>query len=271
MTLNDLLPDILGRIEENEELGPVFWSLTYEILPELVDAMFEAALLTGVVQAVNVPITLPANTTYFSLAAGQGYGYSGFGAGGYGEGPYGGGVGVPGGVIAALRMKAPWTIRKVSLKGLSDVFPGWQNANPSTGGGYGEGGYGAGGYGGSFVPNQIACWFPLGVSGFGIFPQLNVESQVLMDFLVSPVVAPRPYVPTLPVPFPEQFTSAFAEYAAVMLRTKELGAEVEEAESIMNAYLDKMKQLSIFQNRLDSLVFTPAYGANSGVNRREIV
>lgn len=261
-TLASLLPDILGRLEENVEAGaPIFWNQTYEILPELVDAMFEAAMLTGVVQATNVLVTLPADTTYFSLQPGLSFG----------GGKYGTAVGIPGGALLALRMKAPYPIRKVSLKGLDDVVPGWQvQVNP--GGGFGSGGFGGGGYGGStpVVPNQIRGWFPLGVSGFGIWPQLEVESQVVMDFIVSPVTAPRPYTTNLLIPFQQEFQSAFPEYAASMLRSKELGAETEEAESVMNDYLESMKDLSLFQNRLDSLVFTPSYGANAGVNRRTI-
>ena len=245
-TLANLLPDLLSRLEEDPSPpGPIFWNQTYECLVELVDAMFEATLLTGVVQAVNIPITLQPNTTYFSIAQGQGYGFGGFGQGGYG-----GGLNAPPGALAALRMRAPWAIRKVSLKALDDVNPGWQNATPG---------------------NQVQSWFPLGISGFGIYPQMAYETQVVMDFIVSPTNAPRPYNTALPVPFEEQFISAFSEYAATLLRTKELGVETEEAEIVMNAYLDKMRQLSLFQNRLDSQVFTPAYGANVRVNQREIV
>jgi hypothetical protein len=244
MTLADLLPDTLSRLEELPSdggvAGPIFWSLTYECLPELVDAMFEAALLTGVVQAVDIPITLQSNTTYFSFSDSPSFGL----------GDYDGASGIPEGVIAALRMRAPWTMRKVSLKALDDVHPGWQNLAPS---------------------NQLRGWFPLGVSGFGIWPQLSVESQVVMDFITSPVNAPRPYVPTLPVPFEEQFVSAFSEYAAALLRTKELSADADEAAIVMEAYLDKMRQLSLFQSRLDSQVMTPAYGANVRVNQREVV
>ena len=250
MTLADLLEDVLGRLEElpannNGAPLPIFWNQTYEVLPELVDAMFEAALITGVVQAVNIPVTLQANTTYFSLAAGQGYGF-----GGFGEGGYGGGSGIPGGAVATLRLKAPWPIRKVSLAALDGSNPKWQQALPG---------------------NKLRAWFPLGVSGFGIYPQMAIDTVVLMDFLVAPVNAPRPYTTDLPVPFQEEFTSAFPEYAATMLRTKELGAETEETETIFTAYLEKMRQLSVFQNRLDSLVFTQSFGANAGVNRRELV
>jgi hypothetical protein len=250
VTLNDLLEDVLGRLEElpgnnNGAPLPIFWNQTYEILPELVDSMFEAALLTGVVQAVNIPVTLQPLTTYFSLALGQGYGF-----GGFGEGGYGGGSGIPAGAIATLRLKAPWPIRKVSLEALDGTEPNWQNALPG---------------------NKLRAWFPLGVSGFGIWPQMTDETVVLMDFLVSPVVAPRPYTTDIVVPFQEEFTSAFPEYAAAMLRMKELGAETEETETINAAYLEKMRRLSLYQNRLDSLVFTQSFGANAGVNRRMVV
>jgi hypothetical protein len=56
-----------------------------------------------------------------------------------------------------------------------------------------------------------------------------------------------------------------------MLRTKELTMDADEGSLVLQAYLDKMRQLSLFQSRLDSQVMTPAYGANVGVNRREIV
>lgn len=237
MTLNDLLPDVLGRLEENEEDGPIFWNQTYEILPYLVDAMFEAALLTGTVQAVNQQVTLPALTTYFSLQNNR---------------P----AGVPAGVICALRMKAPSTVRKTTLKGLSDMEPGWQNRaplQPTTRG------------------SNIISWMPIGVSMFGIYPQLAAETVVNMDFIVSPAVFPRPYATTIPVPFQTEFTTAFPEYAATMLRCKELSAEAEEADTVYQEFLDKMKGLSMFQNRIDSLVWTNSSGARSTVNRREVL
>ena len=231
MTLNDILPDTLARIEENEQSGPVFWSQTYEILPALVDAMFEAALITGTIQAINIPVTLAANTTYFSLQNNTG-------------------IGIPAGVIAALRLRSPWSIRKTTLKGLSDVTPEWQNAPAGT---------------------SIAAWFPLGVSQFGIYPQLTSQRQVVMDFIVSPVNVPRPYNTSITVPFLEEFTSMFPEYAAVVLRSKELGLEAEASQTVMNQFMTQMKGLSMWQNRLDSLNLTATYGAAMPKAKREIV
>src|ERR1700690_615607 len=104
LTLSSLLPDVLGRVEENVESGPVFWSLTGEVYPSMVDGIFEAALITGVVQLVSQQVTLDANTTWFSLQK-SGTGYAGNPT-------------VPVGIVAPLRMKAPYGIRKTSLSGL---------------------------------------------------------------------------------------------------------------------------------------------------------
>jgi hypothetical protein len=193
--------------------------------------MFEAALITGTVQAINLPVTLPANTTFISLQNNTA-------------------IGIPAGVIAALRLRLPWPIRKTTLKGLSDVIPGWENAAPAY---------------------QLRAWFPLGVSQFGIYPQLAYSQIAVMDFIVAPTTAARPYTTAIGVPFQEEFVSAFSEYAAVMLRSKELGAEAEESTAVLNEYMAQMKALSIFQSRLDSLVLTNTYGARATVNRRETV
>lgn len=236
MTLNDLTESTLGRIDELSENGPIFWSLIYEVLPTLVDAQFEAALLTGTVQTVNQAVTLAPNTTYFSLQNNTA-------------------IGIPVGVIAALRMRGPSAIRKTTLKGLSDMYPDWQNAvplQPTTRG------------------PSIISWFPLGTSAFAIYPQLSAQSVVTMDFITCPVNVPRPYNTSIVVPFAEQFASAFPEYAACVMRAKELGADAEEADTQMNEYMDKMRQLSLWQARLDSLVMTNSMGARATVSRREI-
>lgn len=237
MTLADLLSDLAGRVEETDPSAPVFWNLTYEFLPALVDAMFEASLITGTVQVHDVQVTIAAGTTYFDLQNNT---------------P----IGIPAGVVAALRLKAPYPIRKTTLQSLDATVPGWQSEAPlppETRG------------------SSIKAWFPLGVSKFGIYPQLAADSFVTMDFLVAPTTAVRPYTQTIPVPLQVEFGDLLPMYAAVVCRAKELGAESEEADTVMNEYLQAVKQLSLFQNRLDSLVLTKSYGAKVGVNNREIV
>ena len=249
-TLASLLPDVLGRCEENLPTdtppGPIFWNLTGEVYPMMVDALFEAALMTGVVQQSNVTVTLQPGITYFGLQQSS----VGYGQGGFGEGGYGGTIGVPQGTIAALRLRAPYSIRKTSLKALDDYQPNWQNATPGT---------------------QIQAWFPLGISGFGIWPQLSNEAEVVMDFLVSPVNVPRPYVGTIPIPLQTEFCDLVSQYAAAMLRAKEGGAEAEEADVTFQDFMGRMKQLSLFQSRLDSLIYSSAFGGQSRPSVREVV
>jgi hypothetical protein len=236
LTLSSLLPDTLGRIEENVESGPVFWSLTGEVYPSMVDGIFEASLITGVVQLVSVQVTLAANTTWFSTQASGGGLYAS--------------AGLPVGIVAPLRMKAPYGLRKTSLKSLDDMTPGWQQAAPGT---------------------QIIAWGPLGVSGFFIYPQLTQEQNVVMDFLLCPINQPRPLTGNEQIPLQHEFVDLLSKYAAAELRAKEQGAEAEEADTVFQEYLQETKELSLFQQRVDSLVYSSAYGARSQVNPRTAV
>lgn len=247
LTLYDLLPDILGRLEEDlppnyfsppspdnpagAPDGPIFWNLRGEIYVQMVDALFEATVATGLVQLSNVLVTLAAGTTYFSIQNNVA-------------------IGIPKGVIGALRMRAPYSIRKTSLKTLDDMVPTWQQETPGE---------------------QIRAWFPLGLSHIGIYPQLSADSQVVMDFMYSPVNQPRPYDGTQIVPLQKEFNNLLTTYAAAMLRTKEGGAEAEEADVVFQAFMSKMKELSVFQTRVDSLDYSPAFGVASRVNPRMVV
>ena len=216
--------------------GPIFWNLTGEVYPAMVDGIFEASLITGVVQLVSVQVTLAANTTCVHLQAC---------ASGLGALP----AGIVGGIVAPLRMKAPYGIRKSSLKGLDDMNPGWQQSAPGT---------------------QIISWFPLGISGFGIYPQLEAESNVVMDFIACPINTPRPYTGNEQIQLQQEFSDLLSKYAAAQLRAKEAGAEAEEAGVVFEEYMNELKDLSLFQNRIDSLTFSAAYGARSQVNSKTI-
>lgn len=230
MVLSDLLPDVLGRIEEAlPPSGPIFWNLQGEVYPQMVYGAFESALITGTVQLSNVVVNLAKNTTYFNLQDGSI---------------------VPKGILAPLRMRAGYQIRKATLAGLDSMFPKWQQATPSP---------------------QIIAWFPLGVSKFGIYPQLNADAQVTMDFIQSPVNEYRPYTGAETIPLQVEFASLLAKYGAAMLRSKEGGAEAEEAETVFSSYLEETKELSLFQSRIDSLVYTTAYGGREQVNPRTAI
>ena len=225
MNLSSLLPDVLGRIEE--ENPPIFWKLTGEVYPQMVYAMFEAALITGTVQLNSALITLAAGTTYFPI-----------------QGPS---SVAPQGVIAAIRLSAPGPIKKTTLLGLDDMNPKWQQADPGP---------------------DIKAWFPLGVSMIGIYPQLDSDQQVVMDFIQSPVNEYRPYTGNETIPFQREFSDLITKYAAVLLRSKEGGADAEEADVTFRDYISELKGLSLFQQRIDSLVMSGSYGGKVWVNPR---
>jgi hypothetical protein len=238
LTLSALLPDTLGRVEEDlpspitPPSGPVFWSLSGEVYVAMVDALFQAALMTGVIQSNNVIVTLAAGTTYFSLQNNTG-------------------IGIPKGCIAALRMRAPGQIRKTSLIALDNYFPGWQQATPTT---------------------QIQAWFPIGTSYFGIYPELSADIQVTMDFLISPINEYRPYTGEEPINLQQEFYDLVSQAAAAALRMKEGGQEAEQSDVVYQSFLSRLKALSLFQNRVDSLVYSPAFGAGGNLpNPRKVV
>ena len=238
LVLSDLLEDVLNRVEEAQPPdGPTFWSLTGEVYPAMVDGIFEASLITGVVQLTGVQVTLAANRTWFPLQAC---------ASGLGSLP----EGVVEGIVAPLRMKAPYGIRKSSLKSLDDMNPAWESQAPGT---------------------QIISWFPLGVSGFGIYPQLTQQQNVVMDFLYCPINQARPLTGGETIPLQQEFSDLLSKYAAAQLRCKEAGQEQEEAAIVFQEFLSEIKQLSLFQTRIDSLVLSAAFGAKSQVNPRTAV
>jgi hypothetical protein len=92
-----------------------------------------------------------------------------------------------------------------------------------------------------------------------------------MDFLNCPINTARPYNGTEQIPLQHEFNDILSKYAAAELRTKEGGAEAEEADTVFQSYLEETKALSLFQQRVDSLVYSSAYGAKSTVNPRTAV
>ena len=117
---------------------------------------------------------------------------------------------------------------------------------------------------------QIQYWFPVGVNQFGIYPQLTVPQQVSISYLAYPVTVSPPYAGTETVPFQQEFIDGLQEYAAHVLRFKEAGYEFQASQTNYQEFLDTMRQLSVFQSRHDSLVFTKAVGAKVRVNPVEV-
>lgn len=98
-TLSQLAQAVCNRIEETDP--PVFWNLQGEIYQFLVEAMNEAALITGEPQMQQVSdFTLAAGTSIFST---------------------------PATYIALLRIQAPNWVMKTSLWDLDRNLPGWES------------------------------------------------------------------------------------------------------------------------------------------------
>jgi hypothetical protein len=93
----------------------------------------------------------------------------------------------------------------------------------------------------------------------------------MMDFIASPITTSRPYTGYETIPYQTEFTDILCKYSAMLLRSKEGGAEADEGDAVFKDYLSEMRNLSLFQQRIDSLVASLALGFRSGVNPRTVV
>jgi len=93
---------------------------------------------------------------------------------------------------------------------------------------------------------------------------------VVIDFIACPINTPRPLTGNETIPLQSEFSDLLSKYAAAQLRSKEGGAEAEEADTVFQEYLAETRDLSLFQNRIDSLVYSSAYGGRSQVNAKTI-
>jgi len=157
-------------------------------------------------------------------------------------------VAMPANAVCLLRVLGPNMIRKTEMFTLDQINRSWEN---DTG-------------------TQISAWFPVGVTQFGIYPQLSVEQQVLITYLGYPVTVAPPYTGTETVPFQEEFVDALEQYAAHVLRLKEAGNDFFLSQTQYQQYLGTMKALSTFQARHDSIVFTRSVGAPVRIQKIEV-
>lgn len=98
-TIGDLANHTLQRLQEDPN-APIFWT-EQEVLDAVVEAMNEAALLSGVVQvAQSAPITLPTNTNI---------------------------VNMPTNAVCLLRVLGPNMIRKTEMFTLDQMNRYWEN------------------------------------------------------------------------------------------------------------------------------------------------
>jgi hypothetical protein len=129
------------------------------------------------------------------------------------------------------------------------MLPGWEND-----------------VGGS-VPD---FWFPIGLTQFGIHPQLTAPVSVIVSGIVEPVSTPRPYTGNESVNFQNEFREAFVDYAAFTATLKEGTIEFRESIRVYDRFISRMQELGKFASRKGSLRFSRTLGAVASTNPVEI-
>jgi hypothetical protein len=219
--LNDLVPLVLDRIEEDRN-DPQFWVVDKEIRVFLVEAMNEAALITGepqirfdrdLSQTNFTTLTLAANQTVFDFS-----------------------TNIP--LFGMMRMESAGTIFKTTMWDLDRIIPGWQNETGD-------------------VPKY---WFPIGIAQFGIYPQLNAVVSVIVSGIAEPVPSARPFTGLENVDFQDEYKEAYVDYAAHICALKEGTKEFVDSIRVMDRFLRRMQELSKFGTRKGSLRFTRTMG-----------
>jgi hypothetical protein len=150
---------------------------------------------------------------------------------------------IPSSMIALLRIQAPNWVEKTTLWDLDRNLPGWE----------------------SDVGPTPDYWFPIGLTKFGIHPQLTASMQVFLTGVQLPIATGRPYTGTEPVPFQPEYYDGFEDYAAHVCALKEGGEEFKSSMKLYDRFLKSMTDLSNFSFRKGSLRFTRTVGAPAAV------
>lgn len=153
---------------------------------------------------------------------------------------------MPPGAFAILRMElGGLQLRRVSVFDLDMDNNQWQNDLPAN------------------VPND---WFPLGLTQWGVHPQLIADVQAIVTVVQFPVTTAPPFTGQEPVPFQSEFNLGLEEYVSCWSRLKEGSAELDAGMSGYELFLDIMAEMSNFALRKGSLRFSKVAGGVSEVN-----
>jgi len=228
-TINDLVPLVLDRIEESRT-NPIFWDVQKEIMVFLVEAMNEAALITGEPEirysnslTTSSQLTLPANQTVMTFS---------------GDVP----------LFGMMRLESSGQVKKTTVWDMDRMLPGWEN---DTG-------------------DAPDFWFPIGLTMFGIHPQLVAPVTVIVSGIAEPIPIPRPYTGVEPCDFQEEYREAFVDYAALTASLKEGTSEFQQSIRVYDRFISKMQELSKFASRKGSLRFSRTMGTPAAVTPVEL-
>jgi len=154
---------------------------------------------------------------------------------------------LPPAAMGLIRIQAPNWLDKTSLWDLDRMLPGWESDLGT-------------------VPDY---WFPIGLTQFGIHPQLESDAQAFLTYIALPVPTGRPYTGVEDVNFQNEFDEGFVDYSAHVLQLKEGGEEFIQSSKLYDRFLSKMVELSNFSWRTGSLRFTRTVGVPARINPTE--
>jgi len=150
---------------------------------------------------------------------------------------------IPSSLIALIRVESTSVVPKSSPWKLDRMIPGWQNE----------------------IGDDLKAWFPVGLTKFGIYPQLNNAIDVALTGIALPITTGRPYTGFEPLPFQVEYSHALQRMGVHLLRVKESGLEFYQSLDDLDSFLDAMVDLGRFSYRKDKLRFTSAFGPKAEV------
>ena len=211
---------VLDRLEESRT-NSQFWSVQNEIRVFLVEAMNEAALLTGEPEIrystnqglAGGSLVLPPGLNVIQLNEN-----------------------VP--LFGMMRLESSGTVKKTTVWDMDRMLPGWEND----------------------VGNVPDFWFPIGLTLFGIHPQLTAPVNVIVSGVAEPVTSPRPYTGAEPVDYQEEYRDALVDYATHISGLKEGTKEFMDSIKVYDRFISRMQELSKFATRKGSLRFSRTLG-----------
>lgn len=109
-------------------------------------------------------------------------------------------------------------------------------------------------------------WAPIGMGMFAVHPATSAAQQANINAVAYPVAEPWPYSGNETVPFQHEFFEALEMYAAVYCRTKETGAELQNAVPMLVEFYQIAQRMTEIQDRRDSLIFSKSFGVPVGPN-----
>jgi hypothetical protein len=215
---------------EESRTNPIFWDVPKEIVVFLVEAMNEATLITGEPE-IRFDTSLKTKSQLTLPANQTVMTFSGD---------------IP--LFGMMRLESSGQVKKTTVWDMDRMLPGWEN---DTGD----------------LPD---FWFPIGLTQFGIHPQLVAPVTVIVSGIAEPVSTSRPYTGVEPCDFQSEFRESFVDYAAHIAGLKEGTKEFQDSIRVYDRFISRMAELGKFASRKGSLRFSRTMGAPASTTPVEI-